>query len=47
VDLLEEKVREFGQEIFDYVKDTSNLTFELFENAHYFRLEKLMTEFFS
>ena len=47
VDLLKEKVREFGQETFYYVKDTSNLTFELFENAHYFRLETLMNEFFN
>jgi hypothetical protein len=47
VDLLKEKVREFGQETFYYVKNTSNLTFELFENAHYFRLETLITKFFN
>ena len=41
VDFLKEIIKEFYQEIFYYMKDTTDLPFELFENALYSDLKLL------
>ena len=44
VDFLKDMIKEFYQETFYYMKDTSDLPFELFENALYFRLEAVVSK---